>query len=86
MLLEASACGLPLLARKDYKPETVIDAKSGYLAGSDDELLSRLGDLIVNPQLPFAMGRTARAHSECFDWDLITGRWEKIYIKLVAER
>jgi glycosyltransferase involved in cell wall biosynthesis len=86
VLLEASACGLPILARNDYKPETVIDGKSGYLAGSDDELLKRLGDLIANPQLRCAMGRAARLHSEQFDWNVITHRWEEIFLKVGAER
>lgn len=86
VLLEASACGLPILARKDYNPETVIDGKSGYLAGSDDELLNRLGELIADPALRCEMGRAARIHSERFDWDLITHRWEEIFVKLVTER
>jgi glycosyltransferase involved in cell wall biosynthesis len=86
VLLEASACGLPILARKDYKPETVIDGKSGYLAGSDHELLDRVGELIADPQLRCAMGRAARTHSEHFDWDLIARRWEEIFFKLVAGR
>jgi glycosyltransferase involved in cell wall biosynthesis len=86
VLLEASACGLPILARKDYKPETVIDGKSGYLAGTDDELLDRLGELIANSHLRCAMGQAARAHSECFDWDLITRRWEEIFVTLVTVR
>jgi glycosyltransferase involved in cell wall biosynthesis len=84
VLLEASACGLPVLARKDYKPETVIDGETGYLAGSDDELLDRLSQLISNPRLRLAMGQAARAHSERFDWDLITRRWEDIFVKLVT--
>jgi glycosyltransferase involved in cell wall biosynthesis len=86
VLLEASACGLPILARNDYQPETVLDGKSGYLAGTDDELLDRLGQLIANPQLRCAMGRAARLHSEQFDWDLITRRWQEIFAKLVAQR
>lgn len=86
VLLEASACALPILARKDYKPETVIDGKSGFLAAIDDELLDRLGELIAKPPLRCVMGRAARTHSEQFDWTLITRRWEEIFRTLVAER
>lgn len=86
VILEASACGLPILARKDYKPETVIDGETGYLAGSDEELLERMGQLIANPELRCAMGRAARGHSQHFDWSLITRRWEEIFLGLVAER
>ena len=84
VLLEASACGLPVIARNDYQPETVIDGTSGYLAGDDDELLDRLGLLIANPQLRSAMGRAGRAHSGRFDWDLITRRWEEIFVRLAT--
>jgi glycosyltransferase involved in cell wall biosynthesis len=86
VLLEASACGLPILARNDYKPETVVDGESGYLANNDEELLERLGQLIAHEDLRRAMGQAARAHSERFDWDLITRRWEEVFVKLVAER
>jgi glycosyltransferase involved in cell wall biosynthesis len=86
VILEASACGLPILARKDYRPETVIDGETGYLAGSDEELLERVGQLIADRELRSAMGQAARAHSERFDWDLITPRWEEIFVKLAAKR
>lgn len=84
VLLEASASGLPILARKDYKPETVIDGDSGYLAASDEELLDRLAQLTQDADLRQRMGRAARAHSERFDWDLITRRWEEFFLKLAA--
>lgn len=86
VLLEASACGLPILARKGYEPETVVDGKSGFLCGNDNELLERLRQIVASPQLRRAMGRAARVHSQKFDWDLITRRWEEILAKLVAER
>lgn len=86
VILEASACGLPILARRDYQPETVVDGESGYLARSDEELLERLAELVSNADLRRSMGPAARAHSERFDWDLITRRWEEIFVKLAAER
>ena len=36
VLLEAAACGLPVIARNNYQPETVVDGETGYLVGSDD--------------------------------------------------
>ena len=47
VLLEAAACGLPVIARKNYQPETVIDGETGYLIGSDDELFDRLQELAL---------------------------------------
>lgn len=83
VILEAAACGLPVIARKDYQPETVVDGQTGYLGGSDDELLDRLGRLLASPDSRRDMGRASRALSERFDWDLITHRWEEVFSGLV---
>ena len=82
VILEAAACGLPVIARKDYQPETVIDGQTGYLGGSEDELLDRLAKLIVDPDLRRNMGRASRTLSERFDWDPITRQWEAIFERL----
>ena len=84
VILEAAACGLPVIARRDYQPETVVDGQTGYLGGSDDELLDRLGQLLASPELRRDMGRASRAHSESFDWDPITRRWEEIFLRVVS--
>src|SRR5208283_1756646 len=30
VILEAASCGLPVIARSDYIPETVVDGRTGY--------------------------------------------------------
>jgi glycosyltransferase involved in cell wall biosynthesis len=79
VILEAAACGLPVIARNDYKPESVIDGQTGCLGGSEDKLLDRLGWLLANSELCRKMGHASRALSEQFDWDLITRRWEEVF-------
>lgn len=86
VILEAAACGLPVVARKDYQPETVIDGQTGYLGGSDDELLDRLGALLAKADLRRNMGRASRALSERFDWDPITLQWEEIFVRLSSRQ
>jgi glycosyltransferase involved in cell wall biosynthesis len=86
VILEAAACGLPVIARRDYQPETVVDGQTGYLGGSDDELLDHLRALIVSPELRRDMGRASRAHSERFDWDPIARQWEEIFVRLAEQR
>jgi len=86
VILEAAACGLPVIARRDYRPETVVDGHTGYLGGSDDELLDRLAQLIASPELRRDMGRASRAHSERFDWGPIVRRWEEIFVEVVSRR
>jgi glycosyltransferase involved in cell wall biosynthesis len=86
VILEAAACGLPVIARYDYEPETVVDGESGYLGGNDADLLERLDELMANPELRQKMGRAARAHAERYDWGPITRRWEEIFTELFAGR
>jgi glycosyltransferase involved in cell wall biosynthesis len=86
VILEAAASALPVIARKNYEPETVIDSETGYLVASDEELFLRLGSLLDNPALRKELGHAGRKHSQLFDWDVITRRWEEIFLQLVSER
>jgi len=86
VILEAAACGLPVIARNDYRPETVVDGQTGFLRNSEDELLERLAELISSSALRRKMGRASRLHSERFDWDAITRRWEDIFKGLMGHR
>jgi len=86
VILEAAACGVPVIARKDYCPETAVDGETGYLVGSDEEMYDRLRDLLNNPELRQKLGRAGRVLSETFDWDLIAKRWEAIFQQLILRR
>jgi glycosyltransferase involved in cell wall biosynthesis len=86
VLLEAAACGLPVIARRNYQPETVVDRESGYLVDSDDELFLRLGELLCHPEQRRNFGEAGRRHSESFDWDHVTRRWEKVFGDLMARK
>jgi glycosyltransferase involved in cell wall biosynthesis len=86
VLLEAAACGLPVIARKNYQPETVIDGKTGYLVGSDDELFLRLQEMLSHPDRRRTLGEAGRKHSELFDWDPITRRWEEVFVDLMSRK
>jgi len=86
VILEAAACALPVIARKNYEPETVLDGETGYLVGSDEQLFARVGELLRNPELQRKFGEAGRRHVEQFDWDPITRRWEEIFLSLLAQR
>lgn len=86
VILEAAACGLPVIARQNYEPETVIHDHTGYLANSDAEILERLEHLLRDPQRRHSLGAAARKHSESFDWDVISRQWEETFITLAAKR
>jgi glycosyltransferase involved in cell wall biosynthesis len=86
VILEAAASGLPVIARRDYDPETVIDGGTGYLVESDDQLYRSVGELLSNEDLRNRLGSAGRIHSEKFDWDLITLKWESIFLKLASQK
>ncbi len=82
VLMEAAASGLPVIARKDYEPESVIDGKTGFLATTDDEMMARLAQLLADPDLCRALGQSGRSHVARFSWDVITRQWETIFTRL----
>jgi glycosyltransferase involved in cell wall biosynthesis len=86
VLLEAAACGLPVIARQNYQPETVVHDETGYLAGPDSELFGRLQELLSRPDQRRKFGEAGRQHSERFDWGLITRRWEEVFLDLMARK
>jgi glycosyltransferase involved in cell wall biosynthesis len=86
VILEAAASGLPVIARNNYEPETVLGGQTGFLVSSDDELFARLDQLLNHSDLRRALGQAGRRHSEQFDWDIITLRWEEIFLRLTSQR
>jgi glycosyltransferase involved in cell wall biosynthesis len=86
VIMEAAACGLPVIARKDYEPETVIDGKTGYLVTTDEEIFQRLEQLVNDRELRSSMGAAGREHVLNFDWGIVTKKWEEVFIELAAER
>lgn len=79
VVLEAAACGLPVIARNNYSPETVVDQITGYQAASDEELFSRLQVLLASRELRVTLGHAGRLHSLKFDWSVITAQWEEAF-------
>lgn len=79
VILEAAACGLPVIARNNYSPETVVHDVTGFQAASGEELLASLNLLLANPELRRKMAHAGRLHSQRYDWDLITAQWEETF-------
>jgi glycosyltransferase involved in cell wall biosynthesis len=86
VLLQAAASGLPAVAMNIYRPEYVLDGKSGFLAATDDELFQKLELLIRDSSLRRAMGAAAVTHAQQFDWETITHQWENAFSEVMARR
>jgi glycosyltransferase involved in cell wall biosynthesis len=86
VILEAAACGVAIIARKDYSAETVEHGKTGYMGSSNEELLSYLRGLLANPALRAEFGRNARKLAERYDWSVITAEWEREFTNIVEEQ
>ncbi len=86
VLMEAAASGLPVIARKDYEPESVIDGETGFLVGGDDEMIARLAPLLADAVLRRNLGEAGRTHMARFSWDVITRQWETIFTRLALQQ
>ncbi len=84
VIVEAAACGLPVICRDCYSAETVIHGNTGYQAKSEEETYSYLKVLLENEELRTEMGRAGRRHSQKFDWDLITQQWASTFVELAG--
>jgi len=86
VIVEAAACGLPVICRDSYAPETVIHGVNGWQASSQEELYRFLEILLNNAERRREMGRAGRQHSQKFDWDLIAQQWSATFLQLSGQR
>jgi glycosyltransferase involved in cell wall biosynthesis len=86
VIVEAAACGLPVICKDSYRPETVQHGITGYQATSDEELFVFLRALLTNGDLRSTLGRAGRRHSLQFDWDVITRQWEQTFCEIAGSQ
>ena len=85
-LLEAQACGIPVLStRHSGIPEIVSDSRSGYLVPEHDveALAERLGFLASHPEIRRQLGECGRAAmAESYDIRRLCVRLAEIFEEL----
>ena len=80
---EAAACGLPVIAFRQYEPPTVVDEQTGFLVSDDRDVELRLGQLIDDAVLRRSLGMRAQELARDWDWGDIAKRWEQQVSQLV---
>jgi glycosyltransferase involved in cell wall biosynthesis len=85
-VLEAMACGLPIIATKaSGLSELVRDGVNGYLVSINDPatLADRLDQLIDNPHERQRMGKESRKIAEReFAWEYIAEQYVQVYERI----
>ena len=84
VLLEACACGAPILAMPTGgTPDIIIDGESGALAATVPAFARRMADLINRPEERRALGAEARRRAaQRFAPDVVAGQVERLYQSL----
>jgi glycosyltransferase involved in cell wall biosynthesis len=89
-LLEAMACGLPVVAtRVGGNPEVVVDGATGYLVPPQQpaSLAERVLELFQKPELGRTMGRHGRGRVEAhFRVSEMVARYEDLYHEVLRRR
>jgi glycosyltransferase involved in cell wall biosynthesis len=81
---EAAACGLPIIARKYYEPETVVDGSQDFWSEKTMNFFSS-GFPACAPCRTRGNGFAGREHIRSFDWKTIVQRWEDVFARLVPQ-
>jgi glycosyltransferase involved in cell wall biosynthesis len=84
VLLQAAACGLPAVAMEIYRPDSIVDGVTGFLARNDSELAEKLDTLLCKPEVRLTMGKAAAVHAQKFDWDQVAGQWQNLFERVAA--
>jgi glycosyltransferase involved in cell wall biosynthesis len=86
-LIEASLCGLPIVARRDSAYAGLIrDDYNGYLVASDPEIPARVMDLLQDEGKRRRFSDNARALSNVFSAESHVGRLESLYCQVMAQK
>ena len=83
VIVEAAACGVPVICMESYSPETVIHETTGYQAASTEQMFVFLAHLLRNAELRQTLGRAGRQHSLKFDWKVLTEKWEELFSEVL---
>jgi hypothetical protein len=82
---EAAAAGLAQVIFGHYEAPTVVHGRNGFVVWSDEELISRTGELIDDASLTERMGRAGAEMAEVWSWDIVAPQWERRIIAILDD-
>lgn len=89
VLLEAQACGKPVIAGASGGTEdTMLVGQSGYIVdcATPDSLVEKLMELLSDPNRRKQMGCEGREHvTRLFDWEILGRKASKLFLPLSAK-
>ena len=85
VVLEAMACGLPLLLHAvGGQAELIRNEKEGFVFRKYDELRKHMQYLLEDENIRKEMRKRARIRSLDFSWKSIAKRYEKLYEEIIS--
>ena len=87
VLLEAMACGKPIVASRIEGYEALVGAVGCarlVSPGNADALAQELTAVLASPELQLELGRAGAAAASDYDWKTIAGRLEVIYRRVLG--
>lgn len=84
VVLEAMACGLPVIVTANGPGDIVRDGVDGFVIPERDAdaVCDRLDHLYRHPELRVEMGRRAALRAREFDWNAYTGKASQVLLEL----
>jgi glycosyltransferase involved in cell wall biosynthesis len=74
-VLEYMAASLPIIAQKNTLPHDIlIDGENGFFVNNEEDLASKIIDLLENEQRAKKMGLKSREIVSNFDWKIIANK------------
>lgn len=84
-MIEASMCGLPLIARKDDSyMDLVIEEENGFLVDTDEQLGEKIELLLTDDTMRKSFSETSLEYSSKFTAEIHVEKMEKLYKKIIA--
>lgn len=87
VILEAMACGVPIVASKiGGIPDIVKDGENGLLVppGDSEALADAIIYLLENEDIRVKMGKNGRKKVKDYSWDKVAEKTENIYLSLIG--